>query len=239
MVKTLTIEEKPVQRPRVVICDDDPLVRQIVREALQEAGIVVIAEACDGREALELTRHYRPDVVLMDVAMPGMDGIEATRRITADVPDTRVVMLTGSNDDELALAGLRAGAVGLLSKETPVDTIARALRRASAGEAVISPRLSMKLIERLRLVPEAGIGLRPVRSALTSREWEILDLLCCGAPTEQIAEALVLSVETVRSHIKNLLRKLGVSSREEAVALAADLRSPSTPFEAPAGRSPA
>lgn len=221
----------PTERLRVIICDDDPLVRRLVRDALQLAGIVVIAEAANGREALELTRFYRPEVVLMDVAMPGMDGIEATRRITTEVPDTRVVMLTGSDDDELALMGLRAGAVGYLTKDISVPAIPRALRGARAGEAAISRHLSLKLIERLRMVPETGVGTRPVRSVLTPREWEVLDLLCGGASTDKIAASLVLSAETVRTHIKNLLRKLGVRSRAEAVALAGNLRSPSAPLE--------
>ncbi len=225
------LDEPTPARLRVIICDDDPLVRRLVRDALHVAGIVVIAEASSGREAIDLTRHYRPDVVLMDVAMPGMDGIEATRRIAAHVPGARVVMLTGSQDDELALRGLRAGAVGYLSKNASVEAIPQALRDASTGEAAISGQLSMRLVERLRMVPEAGVGMRPVRSVLTSREWEILDRLCTNESTGEMAEALVLSAATVRSHVKNLLRKLGVRSREEAVALAANLRSPSAPFD--------
>jgi len=225
------LAEEAAERLRVIICDDDPLVRRLVRDALQLAGITVIAEASNGREALELTRFYHPDVVLMDVVMPGMDGVEATRRITTEVPETRVVMLTGSEDDELALMGLRAGAVGYLTKDISVPAIPRALRGAHAGEAAISRHLSMKLIERLRLVPETGVGSRPVRSVLTPREWEVLDLLCGGESTDAIADGLVLSTETVRSHVKNILRKLGVRSREEAVALAENLRSPSPPLD--------
>jgi DNA-binding NarL/FixJ family response regulator len=138
-------------------------------------------------------------------------------------------MLTRSEDDELGLLGLRAGAVGYLTKDMSVDAIPRALRGAHAGEAAISRVLSMKLVERLRMVPESGVGVRPVRSPLTPREWEVLDLLCADRSTDDIADTLVLSVETVRSHIKNLLRKLGVRSREEAVALATNLRAPSSP----------
>jgi DNA-binding NarL/FixJ family response regulator len=226
-------DEAVVERLRVIICDDDPLARRLVRDALQLAGIVVIAEAGNGREAIELTRHYRPEVVLMDVVMPGMDGIEATRVISREVPETRVVMLTRSEDDELGLVGLRAGAVGYLTKDINVDAIPRALHGANAGEAAISRHLSMKIVERLRMVPETGVGTRPVRSVLTPREWEVLDLLCNGESTDEIADRLVLSVETVRSHIKNLLRKLGVRSRDEAVALAENLRSPSSPVKHP------
>lgn len=212
------------QRLRVIVADDDPLARRLIRDALQLAGIIVIADASNGVEALELARHYNPDVVLMDVVMPTMDGIEATRRIRAQAPGVKVVMLTRSDDDELALVGLQAGAVGYLTKDISADAIPRVVQGAGAGEAAVSRHLSMRLLERLHALPE--VGLRPVRSALTPREWEVLDLLCTSQTTDQIAELLVLSTETVRSHIKNILRKLKVRSREEAVALAPTLRLP-------------
>jgi DNA-binding NarL/FixJ family response regulator len=217
------------KRLRVLIADDDPLVRERVRDALQLAGLVVIAGAADGREAVELARHYRPDVVLMDVVMPVMDGIEATSRIMATVPETRIVMLTRSDDDELGLLGLKVGAVGFLSKRMAFEAIPRAVRGAAGGEAAISRRLSMLLVERLREPTDDRIGVRPVSSPLTPREWEVLDLLCAEQGTEQIADRLVVSVETVRSHIRNILRKLDVRSRAEAVARAAELRSPASP----------
>jgi DNA-binding NarL/FixJ family response regulator len=217
------------ERLRVLIADDDPLVRERVRNALQLAGMIVIGGAADGREAFELARHYKPDVVLMDVVMPVMDGIEATSQITAAVPGTRVVMLTRSEDDELGLLGLKAGAVGFLSKELALDAIPRAVRGHHEGEAAISGRLALLLVERLRDPTDERIGMRPVSSPLTPREWEVLDLLCADHGTDEIAEKLVLSVETVRSHIRNILRKLGVRSREDAVALAAQLRSPASP----------
>jgi DNA-binding NarL/FixJ family response regulator len=225
MTKSTEIPEQS-PRLRVIIADDDPLVRRLVREALQESGVVVVADASDGREAVELVRHYKPDFVVMDAVMPAMDGIEATRRISALAPGTRVVLLTGSEDDDLGIVGLRAGAVGYLTKDLPVESIAEALRGVQAGEAAISPGLSMRLIQHLQSGPEPGIGVRAVRSPLTPREWEVLDLLCVRLGTEEIADELVLSLETVRSHIKNILRKLGVRSREEAVALASRLRGP-------------
>lgn len=219
-------------RLRAIVVDDDPMARRLVRDALQLADIVVIAEAGSGREAIELTKFYKPDVVLMDVVMPGMDGIEATRRIIRAVPGARVVMLTRSDDDDLGLLGLRAGAVGFLTKDVDISAIPRAIRGAHAGEAAISRRLSMRLVERLRSLPEGGVGTRPVRSTLTPREWEVLDLLCEGRSTAEIAESLVLSLETVRSHIKNLMRKLGVRTREEAVEQATALRLPLPPEQA-------
>jgi DNA-binding NarL/FixJ family response regulator len=218
---------------RVIVADDDALARRMVRDALQIAGVIVVADAADGRQAVELTRYYKPDVVLMDVVMPVMDGIKATEQITEEIPQTQVVMLTGSNEDELGFLGLRAGAVGFITKDVSVEAIPRAVRGVQAGEAAFSRQLSRRLVERLQSLPEGGIGVRPVRSELTPREWEVLDLLCEGKGTSEIADTLVVSLETVRSHIKNMLRKLGVSSRDEAVALAEGLRDPTSRSEVP------
>jgi two-component system, NarL family, response regulator LiaR len=209
---------------RVIIADDDPLARRFVKSALQGAGMTVVAEASNGQEAAELSIYYKPDCVLMDLVMPGVDGLEATRRILERVPDIRVVMLTASDEDSMGLLGLRTGACGFISKEIAIDALPRTLRATLAGEAAISRRLTMLLIERYRRTREDGLGMKPVRSTLTAREWEVLDLLCAGANTEAIAEDLVLSPETVRSHVKNLLRKLGVKSRREAVLAAHRLR---------------
>ena len=209
---------------RVIVADDDPLARRVVRDALEAGGIVVIAEAANGREAVELSLYYKPDVVLMDLVMPDVDGIQATRRILAREPDVEVVILTSSDDDEVGLVGLRAGASGFLNKRAGVDALPRALRGAVAGEAVVSRRLTMRLVDTMRRTRPDGAGIRPVRSRLTPREWEVLDLLCAGQSTDEIAETLVLSSETVRSHIKNLLRKLGVSSRQAAIKEARRMR---------------
>lgn len=216
----------PEQRLRVIVADDDPLARRLVRDALQLAGITVVADAKDGREAIELARYYRPDVVLMDVVMPGIDGLKATEQITQEVPETQVVMLTGSDEDELGLLGLRAGAVGFITKDVSIEAVPRAVRGVHAGEAAFSRLLSRRIVDQLQSLPAGGVGVRPVRSPLTAREWEVLDLLCQHKDTREIANTLVLSVETVRSHIKNMLRKLGVRSRQEAVALADSLRDP-------------
>lgn len=209
---------------RVIVADDDPLARRVVRDALEAGGIVVIAEAANGREAVELSLYYKPDVVLMDLVMPDVDGIQATRRILAREPDVEIVILTSSDDDEVGIVGLRAGASGFLNKRAGVEALPRALRGAIAGEALVSRRLTMRLVDTIRRTRADGAGIRPVRSRLTPREWEVLDLLCDGQSTDEIADALVLSSETVRSHIKNLLRKLGVSSRQEAVKEAGRMR---------------
>jgi NarL family two-component system response regulator LiaR len=214
-------EELATAEPmRVIVADDDPFARRMIKESLQRAGVVVVAEAPDGRQAIELTLFYRPDVVLMDVLMPEIDGISATRQIVQEMPDQLIVMLTSSDEAEMGFVGLRAGAVGYLSKDVDVDVLPQALKGTLRGEAAISRRLSMQLIEQLRRAPEPSSGMRPVRSPLTAREWEVVDLLYQGLSTDEIAEALVLSHETVRSHIKNLMRKLGAKTRAEAVALA-------------------
>lgn len=217
-------EAESATRLRAVVADDDAFVRRLIKEALQAAGIVVIAEASSGREAVGLTLHYRPDVVLMDIVMPEVDGIEATRRIIAERPDQRVILLTGTEDEDLALIGLRAGAVGFLTKALPVEALPRALEAAIRGEAAVSRSLTTHLIEHLRREPERKSDMRPVRSPLTNREWEVLGLLAEQRSNADIAEALVVSSATVRSHMKSILRKLGVHSRQEAVEAAEQMR---------------
>jgi len=133
------------------------------------------------------------------------------------------VILTSSDDDEIGLVGLRAGASGFLNKRAGVDALPRALRGAAAGEAVVSRRLTMRLVDSMRRTRPDGAGIRPVRSPLTPREWEVLDLLCADMTVDQIADHLVLSRETVRTHVKRILRKLGVHSRGQAAAEAARL----------------
>lgn len=213
-------------RVRAIICDADPMARRVVRDALQADRVAVVADVSNGREALELAVHYRPDVVIVDVLMPDLDGLETTRRIVEQAPGVRVLMLTISDDPDLGMSCLRAGAAGFLSKAIDPRELAGHVREVAQGRAALSGELTLKLIERLRALPEGGIGIRPVRSPLTSREWEVLDELCAGATADEIADEFVLSVETVRSHIKSILRKLGVHSQAEAVEVAARLRSP-------------
>jgi two-component system, NarL family, response regulator LiaR len=210
---------------RVIIADDDPLARRAIRDTLQEDGIVVIAEAAEGHDAIELVLHYEPDVVLMDVVLPRVDGIAATRRILERLPNVIVVMLTANEDPALGILCLRSGAAGFIPKTVPLEALPRAVRAAADGEPVVTRELTTELIECLRRSSPDGNGLRPVRSDLTSREWEVLDLLCQHLSTDEIADTLVLSSETVRSHVKNILRKLGVRSRQQAVEAATQLRS--------------
>jgi NarL family two-component system response regulator LiaR len=211
--------EAPV---RAVIADDDPFARRVIKEVLQGAGIRVVAEAANGRQAVEYVLYYRPDVAVMDVVMPELDGIMATRQIIKQLPEQLIVVLTGAgdDDDELGMQALRAGAAGFLSKDLDIDALPRVLEGARRGEAAVSRKMTKRLIERLRATPTGSSGMRPVKSPLTPREWEVIDLLQAGESTEDMARILVLSIETVRSHVKNILRKLNVRSREEAVAAA-------------------
>jgi DNA-binding NarL/FixJ family response regulator len=221
-----------------VIADDDPFARRVIKDVLTESGVLVIAEARNGRQAVELALYYRPDVVIMDAVMPELDGILATRQILKMVPDQLVIVLTGvdDEDDELGLLALRAGAAGFLSKDVDIDALPRTLHGVRAGEAAISRRMTKRLIEQLRSAPGGSSGMRPVKSPLTAREWEVIDLLKSTRSTDEIAAELVLSTETVRSHVKNILRKLDVRSREEAVAAADRMRNAS-PVDDPQGGS--
>jgi DNA-binding NarL/FixJ family response regulator len=213
------------RRVRAIVVDDDPAVRQVVRDALQDSGVVVIAQAGDGREGVELAWYYKPDVVVLDVFMPGLDGISAMQRIHERIPGICCIMLSVSADRELAIMALRAGAAGFLTKGgVSPGSLADIIRGALDGEIAASPRLVADIVAELRRMPQGGIGMRPVRSVLTPREWEVLDLMSVGHSTRQIAEELVLSTETIRTHVKNLMRKLGARSRNEAIARGAQER---------------
>jgi two-component system nitrate/nitrite response regulator NarL len=207
---------------RVVIAEHDGLARSMMREALGDAdGIVTVATTGVGREALELVRYYRPRVLILDTALLSDDGVELIGQMLLASPATRVLTIS-IDDDETALAALRAGAVGHLTKDIDPEKLGRLVAHAAAGEAVVPRRLTKPLLERLRQVPDTGW--RPLHSRLTTREWEIVELLGGGATTHDVAERLVLSPTTVYSHVKSLLRKLGVHSRRDAIAAARRLR---------------
>jgi two-component system, NarL family, response regulator LiaR len=209
---------------RVIVADDDPFARKMITDTLQRAGITVVGETDNGRRAVDMVLQHRPDVVLMDIVMPDLDGLAATRHIISAIPRQVIIIVSRGDDEATGLASLWAGAAGFLTKDLDVEALPRAVEGAVKGEAAISRRLSMRLVERLRNVTGRTEASRPVRSPLTQREWEIIDLLADGMTTGQIAEALHLASETVRSHVKRILRKLDARSRAEAVAAAQRIR---------------
>ena len=219
-------DSKPTDRTRVLVADPDQLARHALTDSLRSSGtFTVIAQASDGVEAVELARHYRPDVVLLAASLGGLDVAAACEQIVRGDCEIRVVVLATAPDLDLETRVVRAGASGFVIKTTESDSISRALAVVTAGNAIISPELTGRLVERLRRTPADGTGTRPVRSKLTNREWEILDLICGGQGTRDIADSLFLSPETVNSHVKNVLKKLGVHSRAAAVEAASSLRS--------------
>jgi DNA-binding NarL/FixJ family response regulator len=206
----------------VLIADADGLARGMMRFALRNSDrIVGVHAAKNGREALELARYFRPDVAIVDTVVPPRGGIELVRTLLLAVPDIRV--LTVSVDDHpTAIAALRAGAVGHIEKDGDPARMADLVVRASDGEVIVPPALLPALVDALREVPDSGW--RPLRSRLTTREWEIVELLGEGATTRRIADRLVLSPMTVYSHTNSILRKLGVNSRRDALIAAKRLR---------------
>lgn len=209
---------------RVIVAEDDAFARRMVKEALQRGGMTVVAEAENGRQAIDLALQHRPDAVLMDVVMPDVDGLSATRHIVSEAPDQVIILVSRGDDEAIGLASLRAGAAGYLSKDLDVDALPRTVAGAVNGEAAISRRLVMRLVERLRGVTGRSYTPQPAHRRLTPREWDVIDLLAEGESTDQIADSLCLSVETVRSHIKHIFRKLDARSRSEAVAAAQRIR---------------
>jgi DNA-binding NarL/FixJ family response regulator len=212
-------DDQPV---RVVVADQDGLARSMLRTTLHNArGITIVATTGKVQEALDLVRYYRPAVLILDTALLREGNVSLIGGMRVASPETRVLTIA-VDDDETALAALRSGAVGHLSKDVAPDKLASVVFRAAAGEAIVPRRLVMPLLERLRELPERGW--RPLHSRLTNREWEITELLGEGASTQDIAERLVLSATTVYSHVKSVLRKLGVHSRRDAVLAADRLR---------------
>jgi DNA-binding NarL/FixJ family response regulator len=206
----------------IVVADDHPMYVGGLRALLEtEPGLRLVAVARDGDEAVEVVARERPDVVLMDLQMPGLSGIEATRRVVAAQPETAVLVLTMFDDDQSVLAAMRAGARGYLLKDCGEEELLRAIRAVAEGEAILGPGVANRLGGLLGGDPAAGRELS-ARSfpQLTVREREILELLAAGHSNSEITRRLVLSPKTVRNHVSNVFAKLGVSSRAEAIVAA-------------------
>jgi DNA-binding NarL/FixJ family response regulator len=203
-----------------LLADDQELVRTGFRLILELAGIDVVGEAADGRTAVEAARRLRPDVALMDVRMPGMDGIEATRRIGQAGLATRVLVLTTFDLDEYVYGALRAGASGFLLKDVDRERLVEAVRTVAAGEQLLAPSVLRRLLERYVHGPPPGGDSTGVLADLTEREIEVLTLLGRGRSNAEIADELVVSVPTVKTHVANILRKCDLRDRVQAVVLA-------------------
>ncbi len=206
---------------RVVVADDQELVRSGLQLVLEARGCEVVGTAGDGCEAIEVVRRTEPDVVLMDIRMPVLDGIAATRELTASGSTTRVLVLTTYDLDRYVYDALSAGAAGFLLKATPPDRLVDGIRTVCAGESLLAPQLTRRLIEEYLRHPPPGNGdPTPPLTELTEREREVLTLMARGLSNDEIAAELVVAVATVKTHVNRLLAKLGVASRVQAVVLA-------------------
>jgi NarL family two-component system response regulator LiaR len=205
---------------RVVVVDDQPIVRTAVRTMLSEVGIEVVGEAEDGEAAVRMVSELAPEVVVMDLGLPGISGIEATRRLTTVAPVSRVLVLTGSADQHDVFDAILAGACGYLLKDASAEEIGEAVRAAAAGESVISRSVAGRLLNEIRgRGSDAGPG-AAIRATLTERELEVLKLVASGKENNEIARELFISPKTVQNHISSILAKLQLENRIQAAVAA-------------------
>ena len=209
----------------VMLVDDQALLRTGLRIVIDtEADLTVIAEAANGNEALRLLDHAEPDVILMDIRMPGMDGITATAQITASHPHSKVIILTTYDIDRYVYDGLRAGASGFLLKDTTPESLTDAIRTVAGGESVLAPSATTRLVSRFATLPDAQQTNRPAKpeviGSLTERERDVFHLMAKGLSNREIARELFLSEHTVKIHVARTLSKLSLRDRIQAVVLA-------------------
>jgi len=206
--------------PRVILVDDHDLFRTGLRNLLSDEGVDVVGEAQTGAEALGLVRELAPDVVVMDLNMPGMGGVEATRQINVFAPLTRVLVLTISEQDEDVLDAILAGASGYLLKDSSIQDLLQGIRSAAVGEALISPHIAAKVLQRVRATSTSPEIADTIRSELSDREVQVLKLIANGTDNAQIAAELHISPKTVKNHISNILMKLQIDNRIQAAVYA-------------------
>ncbi len=209
--------DKTCVTERILLVDDHPLTREALSSLLEQHGFDVVGQASDGEEAVEMARELNPELVLLDLTMPGMDGLTALPLLREAAPESEVVVLTASGTEANLLGAIRAGAAGYLLKSEAPERIADFLRGVAHGEAALSGTVARSLLERVREGGRMGGVPDEIAAALSAREIEVLLLLDEHLSTEEIATRLFISEHTVRSHVKSLLRKLGVSSRREAL----------------------
>jgi len=202
---------------RAVVADDHPVFRQGLRVLLEDIGVEVVGEAADGEQAVSLAAELAPDVVLMDLQMPVLGGVDATRRLAAEQPDVHVLVLTMVEDDAAVFAAIQAGALGYLLKGAGQEEIGRALRGVAAGEAVYGPEVARRI--RAFFAAGAGVAAKPF-PGLSDREREVLDLMAAGQPNPVIAQRLYLSDKTVRNYVTSIFMKLDVPDRSAAIVKA-------------------
>jgi two-component system, NarL family, response regulator LiaR len=212
-----TENQKTAAAIRLVLVDDHTMLRHGLRQTLRERGFEVIGEASNGRSGVQMVRELKPDVVVMDLDMPQMNGIEATRAILESDPGARVLMLTISTDDDDVLDALAAGACGYLLKTSPPDEVVRAIEAAHAGDSAISPRIAGRLVRHVR---HAAARPQGPPAVLTPRELEILRLIVEGRENSEIADILVISLATAKNHVAHVLGKLGMQNRVQAAVYA-------------------
>jgi two-component system response regulator DegU len=203
---------------RLMLVDDHRMLREGLRRSLEEEGFYVVGEAADGEAAVRLVPAAKPDVILMDVSMPDMDGIEATKRILQAAPEPRVVMLTMHADKDLIDQAIKAGAVGYLTKDCSIDEVTEAVRMAANGETALSPALAKTMLTEVRKIDEKAA--REEDRLVTKREEEVLQLIADGCSTPEVAQKLYISQKTVKNHLASIYEKLNARDRTQAVLLA-------------------
>ena len=218
-----TVQDEPtpaLESLRVLLVDDHDLFRTGLRNLLEEQGLQIVGEAAAGAEALRLTRELAPDVIVMDLNMPGMSGVEATRHITGVAPLTRVLVLTISDQDTDVMDAILAGACGYLLKDASIQELLRGIHAAALGESLISPHIASKVLQRVRASTTSPSIAETIRAELSDREIEVLKLIANGKDNAQIAGELHISPKTVKNHISNILMKLQIDNRIQAAVYA-------------------
>jgi DNA-binding NarL/FixJ family response regulator len=215
-----TEPQRAVDSLRVLLVDDHDLFRTGLRNLLEEQGVNIVAEAATGDEAVRAVRDHAPDVVVMDLNMPGMTGVEATRHIATASPLTRVLVLTISDQDGDVIDAILAGASGYLLKDASIQELMRGIEASASGESLISPHIAAKVLQRLRATSQEPDMEKAIRAELSDREIQVLKLIANGKDNAQIAADLHISPKTVKNHISNILMKLQIQNRIQAAVYA-------------------